>query len=50
AVETALMNLDGVSSARVDLEAKTAHATYDTSKLDRKDLLDAIQKAGYKVG
>ncbi|MDD1723075.1 MAG: cation transporter [Methanothrix sp.] len=50
AVETALMNLDGVSSAKVDLAAKTAYATYDTSKLDRKDLLEAIQKAGYKVG
>jgi len=50
AVETALRSLEGVSSADVDLAAKTARVSYDPSKLARKDLLEAIQKAGYKVG
>ena len=49
AVETALQSLDGVTSARVDLAAKTACVTYDTGKLGRKDLLEAIEKAGYKA-
>ena len=49
AVETALQSLEGVSAARVDLAAKTAYVTYNTGKLGRKDLLEAIQKAGYKA-
>ena len=50
AVEGALGSLDGVFSADVDLAAKTARVRYDPSKLARKDLQEAIEKAGYKVG
>ncbi len=50
AVETALGSLEGVSSAEVNLEAKTVRVSYDPSKLARKDLQEAIEKAGYKVG
>ena len=50
AVEAALGSLDGVFSAEVDLGAKTARVSYDPSKLARKDLQEAIEKAGYKVG
>jgi copper ion binding protein len=50
AVETALGSLEGVFSAEVDLAAKTARVSYDPSKLARKDLQEAIEKAGYKVG
>ena len=50
AVETALRSLDGVISAEVDLAAKTASVSYDPSKLARKDLQEAIEKAGYKLG
>ena len=50
AVEKALGSLDGVFSAEVDLAAKTARVSYDPAKLARKDLQEAIEKAGYKVG
>ena len=50
AVETALQSLEGVFSAEVNLEAKTARVSYDPSRLARKDLQEAIEKAGYKVG
>ncbi len=50
AVEKALQSLEGVSSARVDLAAKTAYVTYDAGKLTGKDLQEAVQKAGYRVG
>ena len=49
-VEKALGSLDGVFSAQVDLAAKTARVSYDPAKLARKDLQEAIEKAGYKVG
>jgi len=50
AVEKALGSLEGVSSAEVNLVAKTARVSYDPSKLAWKDLQEAIEKAGYKVG
>ena len=50
AVETAIRSLEGVFSAEVNLEAKTARVSYDPSRLARKDLQEAIEKAGYKVG
>lgn len=49
-VERALRSLDGVSSARVDLAAKSAYVEYDSSKVALEDLKNAIQGAGYKVG
>jgi copper chaperone CopZ len=50
AVEKALQNLNGVSSAKVDLASKTAYVEYDSGKLAPADLEKAIEKAGYKIG
>jgi copper chaperone CopZ len=46
-VETVLTRLEGVQSARVDLEAKEATVTYDAETVDREDLFDAVETAGY---
>ena len=49
AVEKALLNLSGVSLARVDLAGKTASVDYDPGKLTLDDMKKAVQGAGYKV-
>jgi copper chaperone CopZ len=50
AVERALQNLNGVSSARVELAEKTAYVEYDSSRVTLDDLKRAILGAGYKIG
>jgi copper chaperone CopZ len=50
AVEKALLSLDGVSSARVELAEKKAYVEYDSDRLAPADLKRAIEKAGYKIG
>lgn len=48
AVETALMDLDGVNEAEVDLDAKTV--TIEHEKVSEADLTKAIENAGpYEV-
>ncbi len=49
AVEKALSNLEGVSSAKVDLAKKTAYVDYDPSKLTLQDLKMAVKGAGYRA-
>ena len=49
AVEGALMNLDGVLSAQVNLGSETATVQYDSGKLGLADLEKAIRSAGYDV-
>lgn len=49
AVERALSGLDGVSSARVVLDQKTAYVEYDPAKLAEQDFKKAVEAAGYKV-
>ncbi|AKX95278.1 copper ion-binding protein [Moorella thermoacetica] len=48
-VERALKNLDGVTAATVDLGARTAHVTYDSSRVDIEAMKKAISDAGYEV-
>ena len=49
AVEGALMNLDGVLSAQVNLGSETATVEYDPGKLGLVDLEKAVRSAGYDV-
>lgn len=46
-VETALMALDGVRKAEVDLKGKTVAVEYVAAKLDLSALETSISKAGY---
>lgn len=49
AVEAALMNLDGVLSAEVNLGSETATVEYDREMLGLADLEKAVRGAGYDV-
>ena len=49
AVEEALLTLDGVESASVDLNKNIVQVNYNTDNTDEKDLQEAITKAGYEV-
>lgn len=46
-VKQALDALEGVSDS--DVQVNEATVTYDESKISKKDLEAAVQKAGYKV-
>lgn len=46
-IENALKKMEGVKSAKVDLEAKTASVSYDAMKIDLAALENAIAMAGY---
>jgi len=48
-VSTALLKIDGVKSADVSHTGKKAAVDFDATKVSRKDLEAAIEKAGYKV-
>lgn len=47
-VEAALQEVKGVTFAKVDLKKKTATVKHDV-QTDKAALIDAVQKAGYKV-
>lgn len=49
-VETALANLDGVTSASVNLAAGSAHVTYQPGAITPAHLKRAIRDLGYEVG
>lgn len=46
-IENALKKMEGVKSAKVDLEAKTASVSYNVIKTDLAALENAIAMAGY---
>jgi len=48
-VEKALKSLAGVTVAAVDLGAKTAKVTYDSSQVDLAAMKKAVGAAGYEV-
>ena len=48
-VEKALKSVEGVSSAKVDLNAGEATVVYDPSKADEERLEQAVMGAGYNV-
>ncbi|WP_202616151.1 copper chaperone CopZ [Sediminibacillus terrae] len=49
AVEGALKNLDGVSTAEVDLEAGKVDVTYDDAKVSYEAMKEAVEEQGYDV-
>jgi copper chaperone len=48
-IEGALAPLPGVSSARVDIDARTVTVVVDESRVDRAQLVAAIEDQGYEV-
>jgi Cu+-exporting ATPase len=48
-VENDLKELDGVSEAVVNLPLKAGSVTFDTDKINEKNILDAVKKSGYKA-
>ena len=48
-IEGALQPMDGVTTAEVDVDAKTVAVTFDESVVTRDALLDAIEAQGYEV-
>ena len=48
-VEKALKRVDGVKTAKVDLDAKTATVTYLATKTNLGKLEEAITKSGYSA-
>lgn len=46
-VENAVRKLDGIESANVNLLANTMEASFDESKLNNKDIINAVKSAGY---
>lgn len=49
-VKRTLSSLEGVSAVHVSLEEKRVSISYDTQKVDLKEIRDAINKLGYKAG
>ena len=47
AVESALTNLDGVSTADVNLEAGNVKVDYDDNKVSMTNMKEAIEDQGY---
>ena len=48
-LEKVLNNVDGVESAKVSLEEKKAYIKYDEAQVNEKELIEAIEDAGFKV-
>ena len=48
-VTKALEGIDGVKSAKVDLEKSEAEVTFKGDKLDSGTLIKAVEEAGYKA-
>lgn len=49
AVKTALEEIQGVRSARVDLDGGTAVVDYDDARTDPRELATAVADAGYQA-
>ncbi|WP_436854358.1 copper chaperone CopZ [Staphylococcus caeli] len=49
AVESALTQLDGVSSANVSLEQGNVAVDFDDNKVTHSDMAEAIEDQGYDV-
>jgi copper ion binding protein len=48
-VKEALTDIKGVKDASVDLEKGKASVSYDEKLVKEKQLVDAIEKEGYKI-
>ncbi len=49
AIEEALRPLDGVQTAEVDVDSKTATVDFDDNVIDRNALVTVIEEEGYPV-
>lgn len=48
-LEKVLNNVDGVESAKVSLEEKKADIKYDETQVSEKELIEAVEDAGFKT-
>ena len=48
-VQSALQQVEGVRSARVDLDSGTATVDYDDGRTDPRELTTAVAEAGYQA-
>ena len=48
-LEKVLNNVDGVESEKVSLEEKKADIKYDETQISEKELIEAVEDAGFKV-
>ena len=48
-LEKVLNNVDGVESAKVSLEEKKADIKYDEAQVNEKELIEAVEDAGFKA-
>ena len=48
-LEKVLNNVDGVEGAKVNLEEKKADIKYDETQVSEKELIEAVEDAGFKV-
>ena len=49
AIEGALAPIEGVTSASVDIGARTVEVTYDEGVVERAQLTQAIEDQGYEI-
>jgi copper chaperone len=48
-IETALVLIDGIHRATVDIPARSVTVTYDEAAVDRAALIQTIEQQGYEV-
>ena len=48
-LEKVLNNVDGVEIAKVSLEKKKADIKYDETQVSEKELIEAVEDAGFKA-
>lgn len=48
-LEKVLNNVDGVEIAKVSLEEKKADIKYDETQVSEKELIEAVEDAGFKA-
>ena len=48
-LEKVLNNVDGVEIAKVSLEEKKADIKYDETQVSEKELIEAVEDAGFKT-
>ena len=49
AIETAVGDMDGVETVSVDIPTKTAHITFDSSRVSRRGIETVMAEEGYPV-
>ncbi|MFQ5736456.1 MAG: heavy-metal-associated domain-containing protein [Thermodesulfobacteriota bacterium] len=49
AVKKSLSGVEGVKGAKVSFKGKEAYVEYDEAETDLKEMLRAVEKAGYKA-